>query len=375
MWVDEKGINFMKRVINFNAGPAALPMEVLRKAQEEMLDWQSTGMSVMEVSHRSSEYEAMHNESQELFRKLAGMGPEWKILFMTGGASTQFFMVPMNYLFGKRKATYVVTGHWSKAAKREAQHFGSVDVISTENKDGSFTRIPKQEELKIDSSSTYVHMTSNNTIYGSQWQYWPELEGVPLVCDMSSDIFSRPFPVDKLALIYAGAQKNLGPSGVTVVAIREDFLDIAREGSKLPTMLSYRTFSENNSLYNTPPCFSIYILNLMLKWLLYRIGGLQKMQEINEEKARILYEAIDLSDNFYRGPVEKGSRSQMNVVFRLKTPEMEDTFIEKARSAGIVGVRGHRSTGGIRFSIYNANLVDNVRKAAEFMEEFQRINR
>ncbi len=192
---------------------------------------------------------------------------------------------------------------------------------------------------------------------------------------MSSDIFSRPFPVDKLALIYAGAQKNLGPSGVTVVAIREDFLDIAREGSKLPTMLSYRTFSENNSLYNTPPCFSIYILNLMLKWLLYRIGGLQKMQEINEEKARILYEAIDLSDNFYRGPVEKGSRSQMNVVFRLKTPEMEDTFIEKARSAGIVGVRGHRSTGGIRFSIYNANLVDNVRKAAEFMEEFQRINR
>lgn len=375
MWVDEKGINFMKRVINFNAGPAALPMEVLRKAQEEMLDWQSTGMSAMEVSHRSSEYEAMHNESQELFRKLAGMGPEWKILFMTGGASTQFFMVPMNYLFGKRKATYVVTGHWSKAAKREAQHFGSVDVISTENKDGSFTRIPKQEELKIDSSSTYVHMTSNNTIYGSQWQYWPELEGVPLVCDMSSDIFSRPFPVDKLALIYAGAQKNLGPSGVTVVAIREDFLDIAREGSKLPTMLSYRTFSENNSLYNTPPCFSIYILNLMLKWLLYRIGGLQKMQEINEEKARILYEAIDLSDNFYRGPVEKGSRSQMNVVFRLKTPEMEDTFIEKARSAGIVGVRGHRSTGGIRFSIYNANLVDNVRKAAEFMEEFQRINR
>jgi len=375
MWVDEKGINFMKRVINFNAGPAALPMEVLQKAQEEMLDWQSTGMSAMEVSHRSSEYEAMHNESQELFRKLAGMGPEWKILFMTGGASTQFFMVPMNYLFGKRKATYVVTGHWSKAAKREAQHFGSVDVISTENKDGSFTRIPKQEELKIDSSSTYVHMTSNNTIYGSQWQYWPELEGVPLVCDMSSDIFSRPFPVDKLALIYAGAQKNLGPSGVTVVAIREDFLDIAREGSKLPTMLSYRTFSENNSLYNTPPCFSIYILNLMLKWLLYRIGGLQKMQEINEEKARILYEAIDLSDNFYRGPVEKGSRSQMNVVFRLKTPEMEDTFIEKARSAGIVGVRGHRSTGGIRFSIYNANLVDNVRKAAEFMEEFQRINR
>jgi len=214
----------MKRAINFNAGPAALPMEVLLKAQEEMLDWRGTGMSVMEVSHRSSEYEAMHNESQELFRKLAGMGPEWKILFMTGGASTQFFMVPMNYLFRERKATYIVTGHWGKAAVKEAKRFGSIDVISTENEDGSFTRIPKQEELRIDPKSAYVHMTSNNTIYGSQWQYWPEVGGAPLVCDMSSDIFSRPFPVDKLALIYAGAQKNLGPSGVTLVAIRDDFL-------------------------------------------------------------------------------------------------------------------------------------------------------
>jgi len=373
--VVEKGKKFMKRAINFNAGPAALPMEVLLKAQEEMLDWQGTGMSVMEVSHRSSEYEAMHNESQELFRKLAGMGPEWKILFMTGGASTQFFMVPMNYLFRERKATYIVTGHWGKAAVKEAMRFGSIDVISTENEDGSFTRIPKQEELRIDPTSTYVHMTSNNTIYGSQWHYWPEMGEAPLVCDISSDIFSRPFPVDKLALIYAGAQKNLGPSGVTVVAIREDFLYLAQEQSKLPTMLSYRTFSENNSLYNTPPCFSIYILNLKLKWLLYTIGGLENMQKINEEKARILYEAIDSSEGFYRGTVEKESRSQMNVVFRLKTPEMEDTFIKQAKSAGIVGIRGHRSTGGIRFSIYNANLVDNIRKAVEFMEEFRLINR
>ncbi len=362
----------MKRVINFNAGPAAIPMEVLQKAQEEMLDWNNTGMSVMEVSHRSKEYEAMHDEAQVLFRKLAGMGPEWKILFLTGGASSQFFMIPMNYLFGERKATYLVTGHWGKAAIKEAKHFGTFDVISTENPDGTFTRIPKQSEIKVDPRSTYVHMTSNNTIFGSQWHYWPEVGKVPLVCDMSSDIFSRPFPADKFSFIYAGAQKNLGPSGVTLVAIREDFYNLAQEQAKLPTMLSYRTYAENNSLYNPPPCFSIYILNLTLKWLLNTIGGLDNMAKINEEKARILYAAIDNSDGFYRGPVEKDSRSQMNVVFRLNTPEMEETFVKEAKAAGIVGVKGHRSTGGIRFSIYNANLVENVKKAAGFMEEFSR---
>ncbi len=362
----------MKRVINFNAGPAAIPMEVLQKAQEEMLDWNGTGMSVMEVSHRSKEYEAMHDEAQTLFRKLAGMGPEWKILFLTGGASSQFFMIPMNYLFGERKATYLVTGHWGKAAIKEAKHFGPFDVISTENPDGTFTRVPKQSEIKIDPSSTYVHMTSNNTIFGSQWHYWPDVGKVPLVCDMSSDIFSRPFPADRFSFIYGGAQKNLGPSGVTLVAVREDFYNLAQEQTKLPTMLSYRTYAENNSLYNTPPCFSIYILNLTMKWLLNTIGGLEKMAKINDEKTRILYSAIDSSDGFYRGPVEKDSRSQMNVVFRLKTPEMEETFVKEAKAAGIVGVKGHRSTGGIRFSIYNANLVENVKSAAGFMEEFSR---
>ncbi len=365
----------MKRVINFNAGPAAIPLEVLQKAQEEMLDWNGTGMSVMEVSHRSKEYEAMHNEAQDLFRKLAGMGPEWKILFLTGGASSQFYMIPMNYLFGGRKATYLVTGHWGKAAIKEAKHFGPFDVLTTENPDGTFTRVLRQDEIKIDPSSTYVHMTSNNTIFGSQWHYWPEVGKVPLVCDMSSDIFSRPFPADKFSLIYAGAQKNLGPSGVTVVAIREDFYNLAQEQAKLPTMLSFRTHAENNSLYNTPPCFSIYILNLTLKWLLNTVGGLDKMAKINEEKARILYQAIDNSDGFYCGPVEKDSRSQMNVVFRLATPEMEETFVKEAKAADIIGVKGHRSTGGIRFSTYNANLVENVKKAADFMEEFRRKHR
>jgi len=362
----------MKRVINFNAGPAAIPLEVLQKAQEEMLDWNGTGMSVMEVSHRSKEYEAMHNEAQDLFRTLAGMGPEWKILFLTGGASTQFFMIPMNYLFDGRKATYLVTGHWGKGAVKEAKRYGALDVLTTENTDGTFTRVLRPDEIKVDPASTYVHMTSNNTIFGSQWHYWPEVGKVPLVCDMSSDIFSRPFPADKFSLIYAGAQKNLGPSGVTVVAIREDFYNLAQEQAKLPTMLSYRTHAENNSLYNTPPCFSIYILNLTLKWLLNTVGGLENMAKINEEKARILYAAIDNSDGFYRGPVEKDSRSQMNVVFRLKTPELEETFVKEAKSAGIIGVKGHRSTGGIRFSIYNANSVDNIKTAVAFMEEFRR---
>jgi len=364
----------MKRVINFNAGPAAIPIEVLRKAQEEMLDWNGTGMSVMEVSHRSKEYEAMHDEAQELFRKLAGMGPEWKILFLTGGASSQFYMVPMNYLYDARKATYIVTGHWGKAAIKEAKQFGPIDIISTGNSDGTFTRIPKQTEIKIDPNSTFVHMTSNNTIFGSQWQYWPDVGKVPLVCDMSSDIFSRPFPANKFSLIYAGAQKNLGPSGVTVVAIHENFYNLAQEQAKIPTMLSYRTHVENNSLYNTPPCFSIYMLNLTLKWLFNTVGGLQNMAKINEEKARILYNAIDTSDGFYRGPVDKDSRSQMNVVFRLKTPEMEEEFVKSAKAAGIVGVKGHRSTGGIRFSIYNANLVEHVKAAVDFMEEFHRKN-
>ncbi|MGB4572575.1 MAG: 3-phosphoserine/phosphohydroxythreonine transaminase [Rectinemataceae bacterium] len=361
----------MKRVINFNAGPAAMPLEVLQAAQAEMLDWQGTGMSVMEVSHRSKEYEAMHNESQDLFRQLAGMGPEWKVLFLTGGASTQFFMLPMNMLYDGRKASYLVTGTWSKKALKEAKRFGPCDAVSTENPDGTFTRILTPAEVKVDPASAYAHFTSNNTLFGSQWHWWPEVGAVPLVCDMSSDIFSRPFPTEKFSMIYAGAQKNLGPSGVTVVAVRESFYEKAIETAKIPTMLSYRTHGEENSLYNTPPCFSIYVLNLTMKWLV-KMGGLQAMAKINEEKARIIYGAIDGSDGFYRGPVQKDSRSQMNVVFRLRDEASEELFVKEAKAAGIIGVKGHRSTGGIRFSTYNANLVDNVKIAAAFMEDFRK---
>jgi phosphoserine aminotransferase len=361
----------MKRIINFNAGPAAIPLEVLEQAQSELLDWKGTGMSVMEVSHRSKEYEEMHNHAIAQFKELAGMGEDWKILFLTGGASTQFLMLPMNMLGEGKDADYLVTGHWSKAAVKEAKRFGPLNLTSVENADGTFTRIPKQSELKLDPKAAYVHMTSNNTIFGSQWQYWPEVGRVPLVCDMSSDVFSRPFPADKFSMIYAGAQKNLGPSGVTVVAIKDSFLAQAKED--LPTMMSYKIHADNNSLYNTPPCFSIYILDLTLAWI-KKMGGLKAMEKINDEKAKILYEAIDASGGFFKGPVERESRSKMNVVFRLPSLELEETFVKEAKAAGIIGVKGHRSTGGIRFSIYNANLVEDVRKSVDFMKGFQKKN-
>ncbi|MDD3981594.1 MAG: 3-phosphoserine/phosphohydroxythreonine transaminase [Spirochaetia bacterium] len=361
----------MKRAVNFNAGPAAIPLEVLEEAREDLLDWKSTGMSVMEVSHRSKEYETLHNEAQERFKRLAGMGSEWKILFLTGGASSQFFMLPMNFLYEDRKASYLITGSWSKAAFKEARRFGNCAQISSENPDGSFTRIPKPSELELPSDSAYIHLTSNNTIFGTQWKTWPAVKGTPLVCDMSSDIFSRPFPTNDFSLIYAGAQKNLGPSGLTLVAIRKDFLELARKKEELPTMLSYRVYEEHNSLYNTPPCFSIYMLDLTLRWL-EKNGGLEAMGGLNEEKATLVYQAIDSSGGFYRNPVEAQSRSSMNVVFRLPSLEDEDAFVKEAKAAGIIGVKGHRSVGGIRFSIYNASSLDNVKTAVSFMEDFRK---
>jgi phosphoserine aminotransferase len=361
----------MKRVINFNAGPAALPLEVLEKARDEMLDWRGTGMSVMEVSHRSKEYDEMHTESATLFRQIAGMGDDWKILFCTGGASMQFAMLPMNLLGAGKSADYLATGHWSKSAIKEAKRFGTANVSSTEEADGTFKRIPKQSELKLDPKAAYVHMTSNNTIFGSQWQYWPSTGKVPLIADMSSDIFSRPIDIDKFAMIYAGAQKNLGPSGVTVVAIRDELL--AKCNADLTPMLAYKTYADNNSLYNTPPCFSIYILNLTLQWV-KKVGGLSAIGKISEEKAKALYDVIDGSGGYYACPVAKDSRSRMNVVFRLPKPEQEEAFVKEAKTAGIVGVKGHRSVGGIRFSIYNASSLQNVKDAASFMKDFHKKN-
>jgi phosphoserine aminotransferase len=360
----------MKRAINFNAGPAAIPQEVLEKAQAEMLDWKGTGMSVMEVSHRSKEYEEMHNHAQASFREIAGMGEDWKILFLAGGANLQFSMLPMNFLPEGGCADYLVTGHWSKTAVKEAKRYGKINTISSE-KDGTFRSILKQSEIKLDPAAAYVHMTSNNTIFGTQWDYWPEVGSAPLVADMSSDIFSRPFPADKFSMIYAGAQKNLGPSGVIVVAVKEAFLAKAKED--LPSMLSYKIHAANNSLFNTPPCFSIYMLDLTLDWI-KKMGGLEGMRKVNEEKARILYDAIDASGGYFNCPVDKDARSKMNVVFRLKSEELEEKFVKDAKAAGIIGVKGHRSVGGIRFSIYNANLAANVRASVDFMKDFQKKN-
>jgi phosphoserine aminotransferase len=360
----------MKRAINFNAGPAAIPREVLEKAQAEMLDWKGTGMSVMEVSHRSKEYEELNNHAQASFKELAGMGDDWKILFLQGGANLQFAMLPMNFIPEGGKAEYLVTGHWAKTALKEAKRYGGVGPCSTEA-DGVFRRILGQPEIKVDPKSAYVHMTSNNTIFGTQWQYWPEVGSVPLIADMSSDIFSRRFPAGKFSMIYAGAQKNLGPSGVIAVAIKESFLAAAKED--LPAMLSYKVQAANNSLFNTPPCFSVYILDLVLDWI-KKMGGLEGMERINDEKARILYEAIDASGGFYANPVEKADRSKMNVVFRLPSEELEDKFVKEAKAALIIGVKGHRSVGGIRFSIYNANLAADVEKSVDFMADFKKRN-
>lgn len=362
----------MKRVINFAAGPAGIPLEVLEQARDEMLDWKGTGCSVMEVSHRGKEYDALHHEAMDLFRELAGMGPEWKILFTTGGASTQFLMLPMNYLGEGKQADYIATGNWSKAAIKEAKRFGAITMpANMEVEGGVFRAIPKPAELKLNPAAEYVHYTSNNTVCGTEWPYTPDTKGVPLVADMSSDIFSRPAQFNRHSMIYAGAQKNLGPSGVTVVAIKEDFLAKAKED--LPTMMSYRIFNEHDSMFNTPPCFSIYILDLVLLWL-KKNGGLEARGKVNDAKQKALYAAIDGSKGYFTGLAQKDSRSWMNITFKLPRPELDDKFVKDAKAAGIVQVKGYRSMGGIRLSAYNAVSLKDVETTIGFMQDFQQKN-
>lgn len=362
----------MKRVINFSAGPAAIPVEVLEQARDEMLDWNNTGCSVMEVSHRGKEYDALHHETMDLFRELAGMGPEWKVLFCTGGASTQFLMLPTNYLGDGKQADYISTGNWSKAAIKEAKRFGTIThPANMELEGGIFRSIPKQADLKFNPAAEYVHYTSNNTIFGTQWHYTPDSKGKPLIADMSSDIFSRPADFNKHDMIYAGAQKNLGPSGVTVVAMKDSFL--AKAKSDLPTMMSYKVFAENDSMFNTPPCFSIYILNLVLRWL-KKNGGLSAMGKVNDDKQKALYGAIDGSKGYYTCPVDRDARSWMNVVFRLPNVDLEEKFIKDAKAANIVQIKGYRTVGGIRFSTYNASTLKHIQEAVGFMQDFQAKN-
>jgi phosphoserine aminotransferase len=358
-----------ERIFNFSAGPAVIPVPVLEEAQRDMLALPDVGMSVMEISHRSKTFDEIIQGAEAGIRELLNVPKDYQVLFLQGGASLQFAMVPMNFLSLDASADYIITGSWGKKAVKEAQKFGTADLAAN-MADGGFTRVPNQDELQLNPSAAYVHMTSNETIEGVQFKSEPETGDVPLVCDSSSDILSRPLPVEKYGIIYAGAQKNMGPSGVTLVIIREDLLPRIREG--LATMLDYRTHATNKSLYNTPNTWGIYILNLVCKWLKEK-GGLEGMQRENEGKAKLIYDAIDATD-FYRGHADPDSRSTMNVTFRLPSEDLEKKFTSEATAAKLDGLKGHRSVGGIRASIYNAFPHEGCEALVEFMKEFEKKN-
>ncbi len=357
------------RIYNFNAGPAALPLSVLEEVKESFLNFAGSGMSITEISHRSKLFDEVINDAVTRTKRLLGLDDKYQVLFLQGGASLQFDMIPMNLLPDGKTADYVDTGTWSSKAIKEAQILGKNIKVVASSKDKNYSYIPAN--VKFNSDAVYVHITSNNTIKGTQWASFPDTGGIPLVADMSSDIMSRPFDPKPFGLIYAGAQKNIGPAGVCMVIIREDMLKTVPDN--LPSMLKYTTFSSSNSLYNTPPCFSIYVIQLVLKWLEETIGGLEKIGEINKEKARLLYEIFD-SGKFYKGTAEKGSRSLMNVTFRLPNEELEGKFIQEATKNGFGGLKGHRSVGGCRASIYNATTLDAIGALTGFMKEFEKKN-
>ncbi len=355
------------RIYNFSAGPAMLPLPVLEEVQRDLLALPGLGMSILEISHRSAAFEDILRRTEADMRKLASIPDDYHVLFLQGGASLQFAMVPMNLLPPGRAADYILTGLWSQKAAEQARKIGSVRIAASTEAE-RFSRIPRPDELQLAPDAAYVHLTSNNTIFGTQWRYVPEVGEVPLVADMSSDIFSHPIEISRFALIYAGAQKNLGPAGVTVVIVRDEV--VRRAPAELPEMLSYRVHAEHHSLYNTPPCFAIYIVGLVMKWLLAQ-GGLAEMARRNERKAAKLYAEIDRS-GFYRGTAQKDSRSVMNVTFRLPDEKLEALFVKEAAAAGFDGLKGHRAVGGLRASIYNAFPEDGVDALVEFMREFER---
>jgi phosphoserine aminotransferase len=355
------------RVFNFSAGPAVLPVPVLEQAQRDLIALPGVGMSVMEISHRSKVFENLLADAVAGIRELAGVPSNYRILFLQGGASLQFSMVPMNLLRAETVADYIDTGTWAVKAVEEAKRVGAVNVTGSTKAD-KYKRIPTPVELRLSPAASYVHITTNNTIEGTEWKTLPDVADVPLVADASSDILSGPIDVPRFGLIYAGAQKNLGPSGVTLVMIREDLL--GRSDANLPTMLSYKVQAENNSLYNTPNTFGIYILGLVTQWL-KALGGLTGIARINQRKAALLYSEIDRT-GFYRGTAQKDSRSLMNITFRLPSEELEKTFDRQASAAGFDGLKGHRSVGGLRASIYNAFPEEGVAGLVEFMREFER---
>ena len=361
-----------KRIFNFSAGPAVLPEPVLRKAQEAIWDVAGSGIGIMEHSHRGKVFDRIRDEAEQACRDLAGIPDNYQVLFLQGGASLQFSMVPMNLLPSDRTADYLLTGVWAQKAVKEAKILGAKVHLAATSESTNFDRIPQASEIKYSERPAYVHLTTNNTIYGTQWRSEPAVpSGVPLVADTSSDMYSRPIDVSRYGLIYAGAQKNLGPSGVVLVIIRDDLVEAGPK--TLPTMLQYRTHVAEKSLYNTPPTFGIYVMGEVFKWIQSQ-GGLKAMAEHNESKARLLYDFVDQSD-FFRGTAQPDSRSLMNICFRAPTEELENKFVAEATKRGLDGLKGHRSVGGMRASVYNACPRAAVEALLAFMKEFEQANR
>lgn len=360
----------MARVYNFSAGPSVLPESVLKRAAAELVEYGETGQSVMEMSHRSKEYEAIINNAETLLRQVMKIPDHYKVLFLQGGASSQFAMVPLNLMTKSGKADFVLTGQWATKAYKEAARYGEANIIAS-SKDKTFTYIPKLDPSTFTKDADYFHICMNNTIYGTRFTSLPETGDVPLVADVSSCILSEPVDVSKFGILYAGAQKNMAPAGLTVVIIREDLIGHARDFT--PTMFNYQTHADNGSMFNTPPCYCIYIAGLVLEWIRDEFGGLDGMRAHNEKKAKILYDFLD-SSKLFRGTVVKEDRSLMNVPFVTGNEELDAKFVKEAKAAGFINLKGHRTVGGMRASIYNAMPIEGVEKLVEFMKEFEKAN-
>lgn len=358
-----------KRVFNFSAGPSMLPVPVLEKAAKQMLNYENSGMSVMEMSHRSSSYLDIFNKTKDLLKKVMNIPDGYEIVFIQGGATQQFSMVPLN-LLKNGKADYIITGSFSKKAATEAKKYGEIN-IAYDGSDNDFKHIPTQDELKLDPEASYVHLCANNTIYGTEWKYVPETNGVPIIADMSSNILSKPIDVSKYGMIYAGAQKNMGIAGLGVAIIRKDLLQ--KVSATTPVLLDYTLMIDNDSMYNTPPAYAIYVLGLVLEWI-DKMGGLEVMEKRNIEKAKLLYDYLDSSD-FYKAHSDKDNRSLMNVTFTTPSKELDAKFVKESIEAGMTNLKGHRSVGGIRASIYNAMPLEGVEKLVAFMKEFESANK
>ncbi len=361
----------MARVYNFSAGPSMLPESVLKTAAAEMLDYKGTGESVMEMSHRSKEYGAIITEAEALLREIMNIPDNYKVLFLQGGASTQFAAIPLNFMNGSGKADYVVTGQWAKKAAAEASRYGEVNIVAS-SADKTFSYIPKLDKSTFTKDADYFYICMNNTIYGTVYHELPDTGDVPLIADISSCFLSEPLDVSKFGMLYGGAQKNVAPAGVTICIIREDLLGKARD--ICPTMLNYQIHADNGSMYNTPPCYTIYIMKLVLEWIKNEVGGLEKMKEINEKKAKILYDFLDSSELF-KGTVVPEDRSLMNVPFVTGDADLDAKFVAAAKDAGFINIKGHRTVGGMRASIYNAMPIEGVEKLVAFMKKFEEENK